>query len=136
MPGREAGVRELGGVVVETDTGLFFVPASVALKFVAMPSLLSVPDAPAGLLGVALIDGTVIPVVTLGRARDTMLVCTYLGEPIGIVGHLVVASGTFEAAPDVPGSVRCKAGIARTIDLSQLAASLSKNAWAGRSTGL
>ncbi len=128
--------REMGGVVVETDYGLLFVPASVAIKFVAMPKVLSVPDAPPGLLGVALIDGTVIPVVALGPARDAMLVCTYLGEPIGIVGHAVVASGTFEPAQDLPGSVQCRAGIAKTMDLSSLAASLSKNAWAGRSTGL
>jgi hypothetical protein len=130
-------LRDMGGVVVETDAGLFFVPASVALKFVAMPpKVLTVPDAPPGLLGVALIDGTVIPVVAVGPARDTMLVCTHLGEPIGLVGHTVVASGTFEPAQDLPGSVRCKAGIAKTMDLSSLAASLSKNAWAGRSTGL
>ncbi len=126
----------MGGVVVDTDGGLLFVPAAVALKFVAMPKVLAVPDAPPGLLGVALIDGTVIPVVTMGGSRDTMLVCTYLGEPIGIVGHTVVASGTFEPAHEQPGSVRCKAGIAKTMDLSSVAASLSKNAWAGRSTGL
>jgi len=127
--------RDMGGVVVLGDAGLLFVPASVALKFVAMPKVLSVPDPPPSLVGVALIDGTVIPVVAVGPSRDTMLVCTYLGEPIGLVGHSVVASGTFEPA-DVPGSVRCKAGIAKTIDLSAVAASLSKNAWAGRSTGL
>jgi hypothetical protein len=126
---------DLGGVVVRVEAGLVFVPATIAQKFVSMPKVVPVPDAPLGLLGVALVDGTVIPVVALGPHRDTMLVCTYLGEAMGIVGHTVVASGTFEAPLGLAGSVKCAAGIAKTLDLAALAASLSKNAWAGRSTG-
>src|SRR5512140_908160 len=126
--------RDLGGVVVRGGSGLVFVPASIAQKFVAMPKVAPVPDAPPGLLGVALVDGTVIPVVSLGPSRDTMLVCTYLGEAMGIVGHTVVASGTFEPSAEEPGCVKCEAGLAKTLDLAQLAASLAKNAWAGRST--
>ena len=115
--------------------GLVFVAAGVAQKFLPMPKLAAVPDAPPGLLGVALVDGTVIPVVAIGARRDTMLVCNHLGEAIGLVGHAVVASGTFDAPPELGGAVRCEAGIAKPLDLSELAASLSKNAWAGRSIG-
>lgn len=95
----------MGGVVFRVGGALFFLPATVAIKVMPMPEVARMPGAPEALVGVALVDGATLPVVAIGPSRAAMLVCTHLGERIALVGLEVVASGSFEAAPDGDGVV-------------------------------
>ena len=56
-----------GGVVVRVDGELRFLPAAVALKVTPTPKVTTVPGAPAELVGIALHEGTVVPVVAVAR---------------------------------------------------------------------
>src|SRR4051794_21804531 len=103
-----------GGVVFRVAESRYFLPATTASKVLPMPGVARVPGAPEDLVGVALVEGEMVPVVDIGYA-DTpsrravmptrprtdnrpMLVCTSQGERIGLVGLEVVASGLFDAA--------------------------------------
>ncbi len=105
-----------GGVVFRVDEELYFLPASIAAKVLPMPDVARVPGGPEELVGVALVEGEMIPVVAVSeldrrgprrahageRARvdnRPMLVCTVLGERVGLVGLEVLATGRFES-PD------------------------------------
>jgi chemotaxis signal transduction protein len=110
------GASHVGGVVFRVADAQFFLPASVASKVLPMPGVATVPGAPVDLVGVALVEGEMVPVVAIGeldgrgsrrpkkathrpRADNRpMLVCTYLGERVGLVGLEIVATGLFEAA--------------------------------------
>jgi chemotaxis signal transduction protein len=120
---------EQGGVVFRVAGELAFLPASIAMKVMPTPETARVPGAPIELRGVALVDGSMIPVIDLGdpvssplppissRSRElgtlasgmvgAMLVCVVLGEPVGLVGIEILETGRFEvvsvAAPRAPG---------------------------------
>ncbi len=99
-----------GGVLFRVGEQLYFLPAAIATKVLPMPRVARVPGAPSALVGVALVDGEMVPVVAIGdldargsrrppsgerpRADNRpMLVCTYLGERVGLVGLEIVATG-------------------------------------------
>lgn len=105
-----------GGVVFRVAEALFFLPATIVSKVLPMPGVARVPGAPEELVGVALVEGEMVPVVAIGeleRRRGSrrppgdrpradnrpMLVCTHLGERVGLVGLEIVATGNFES-PD------------------------------------
>lgn len=109
-----------GGVVFRVAEARYFLPATTASKVLPLPGIARVPGAPVDLVGVALVDGEMVPVVdvgggevppsrravTPGRPRTDnrpMLLCTCLGERVAIVGLDIVATGLFEALAD--GSV-------------------------------
>ena len=81
------------GIVLRIDGALAFVPADVALKVVLVPKITRVAGAPPELLGIALHEGQSVPVVSIGAARKTMVICMHAGEPIGLVGGEVVSAG-------------------------------------------
>jgi hypothetical protein len=85
------------GVLLRVDGVLRFVPASIALRVASHPRVTPVPGAPADLLGIALHDGMVVPVVAIGTARREMVVCQYGGDLLGLVGGEVVRTGSFDA---------------------------------------
>jgi len=121
-----------GGVVVRMGEETFFVPAEIASKVVPLPDVARMPGAPAELQGVALVDGAMIPVLAIGRemprgARRPMLVCTVLGEKVGLVGMEIVASGRFESAPD---GVECNGVVARELDVAAAIARVREGRWA------
>lgn len=82
-----------GGVVFRTGESLCFLPATIAIKVTPVPDVARVPGSPRELLGVALVDGDMVPVIAVGTARTAMIVCSYLGERVGLVGMDVVAAG-------------------------------------------
>lgn len=102
-----------GGVVFSVEGALFFLPATIASKVLPMPGVSPVPGAPEALVGLALVEGEVVPVVAVGaldrrasrrsngdrpRADNgPMLVCSYLGERVALVGLEIVATGSFDA---------------------------------------
>jgi len=134
----------VGAVVFRVERDVFFLPASVAVKVLPMPPVARVPGGPADLLGVALVDSEIVPVVAVGdverlraravgplaRGRENrpMLVCAYLGERIGLVGVEILATGRFgtTAADELayPG------GSARIFDVGGVFAHLREGRWA------
>ncbi|MGO8995211.1 MAG: chemotaxis protein CheW [Polyangiaceae bacterium] len=129
-----------GGVILRLDGALYFVPASVALAITSVPEIARVPGAPEALLGAALHDGDVVPVVSIGKpgvdramlGDGSMLVCSYLGEKVGLLGASIVATGLYEVDPAAADSVRHEGETARTLDLSAIYARVQGEGWAGR----
>lgn len=125
-------VEQRGGVVFRIDGEPWFLPASIATKVIAAPTVARVPGAPPELRGVALVDGNIIPVIELGSAtleREAMLVCTVLGERVGLVGVEIVATGRFEAA-GASGEVKTSGETARTFDVTSVIARVREGRWA------
>jgi hypothetical protein len=121
-----------GGVLLRLDGALHFVPASVALAVTSAPEIARVPGAPEALLGAALHEGEVVPVIAIGSARETMLVCSYLGEKVGLLGARVEATGLYEVDPGAADAVSHKGETARTLDLAAIYAQIQGDGWAGR----
>jgi hypothetical protein len=122
-----------GGVLLRVDGALVFVSVGLAVKLVPLPQIARVPGAPPDLLGIALQDGEIVPALAIGSARESMLVCTYLGERVGLVGGEVVATGMFEVGADdavMHGSER-----AEPLDLGSLYARVHAGGWGGRWAG-
>jgi chemotaxis signal transduction protein len=87
-----------GGAVLRVDGALVFLPAATAATVTRLGKVTRVAGAPPEVLGIVMHEGQVVPVVALGRIRDakpgvTMIVCKYLGEPIGLIGGEVVEAG-------------------------------------------
>lgn len=119
-------------MLVRLDGTLHFVPASVALAITTPPPIARVPGAPEALLGAALHDGDVVPVLSIGSARDAMLVCSYLGEKVGLLGASIVATGLYDVDPEAADAVRHQGETARTLDLAAIYARVQGEGWAGR----
>ncbi|MDB4940566.1 MAG: hypothetical protein JWP97_100 [Labilithrix sp.] len=131
-----------GGVLFRVDGALHFLPATIATKVQPMPSVARVPGAPTILVGVALVDGEPIAVVTVadpdargsrrpppaaGARADNrpLLVCTYAGERVGLVGLEVVATGRFDE-----GALTVAGETARAFDVGGVLARLREHRWA------
>lgn len=109
------------GLLLRVDGALVFVPASIATTVAHGARITRVPGAPDELLGIVLHEGQVVPVVAIGKGTTgTMVVCSYLGEPIALAGGEVVQSGV----TDVDG--------ARLIDLSAIYARIQAGGWSTR----
>ena len=133
-PAKEA---KRGGLLVRAEEALRFLPASVTVKVAPLPEVARVPGAPAELLGIALLDGAILPIVAIGAEAaeaTSVIVCSYLGEEIGLVGLSVLETGHFEVDPDGV-SVRYRGEHARALDLAPIYARLQSGPWAGRWRG-
>ncbi len=121
MPGPKRG-----GVLVRHEGALRFLPASVVVRIAPRPTISRVPGAPKSLLGVAYTGGEVVPVVSIADSNEgtPLIVCRYLGEPVGIVGCEVVETGSFDADPSAEGAVVARGEPARSLDLAATFASL------------
>ena len=134
-----------GGVVFRVAEAQFFLPATIAFKVLPMPDVARVPGAPEELVGVALVEGEMVPVVAIGeldtrasrrvgsaeqRRADNrpMLVCDYLGERVGLVGLEIVATGTFDA--EAPGQVIHGGVAAPLFDVGAIVGRLREGRWA------
>ena len=108
-------------------------PATVTISVDAMPTqVVRVPGAPGQLMGIATHEGEVLPVVTIGEDRNTMIVCRHGGELLGIVGAKVVGAGIFDRAEGAGDAVSFLGERAETIDLGEIHMALQGGAWAGR----
>jgi chemotaxis signal transduction protein len=121
-----------GGVLLRLEGALHFVPASVALAVTPTPQIARVPGAPEALLGAALHEGEVVPVLAIGSARESMLVCSYLGEKVGLLGAHIEATGLYDVDSSAADAVRHNGETARTLDLAAIYARIQGEGWAGR----
>jgi hypothetical protein len=119
-----------GGIVLRVDGALVFVPASIALKVASIPTVARIAGAPPELLGIGLQEGEIIPVISIGPARETMVVCTYAGEPFGVVGGEVLESGLLPSSGE--GDVLHHGEIARALDLGSIWARVRAAGWTAR----
>lgn len=123
-----------GGVVFRVGGELCFLPASMAMKVLPVPEMARVPGGPPELCGVALVEGSMIPVVDVndepgGRRTGAMLLCTAFGERLGLVGIDVVKTGSFEAA-DTAGAVDIDGEKAHPFDVGRVIARVREGRWA------
>jgi purine-binding chemotaxis protein CheW len=106
-----------GGLVLLVDGQRMFIPATVALKVARLPAVTRVPGAPPELLGIALHEGAVVPIIALGAAKSAMIVCSFAGEKVGLVGGEVVETGLC----DVTGT--------KVVDLAPTFAKIQAGGW-------
>jgi hypothetical protein len=119
-----------GGVVVRLGGTLRFLPASVVIGITACPPISRVPGAPKSLLGIVHTGGEIVPVVAVDEARTTpLLVCRYLGEPVGLLGCDIVSTGMFDV-DEATESVTVDGASARALDLAATFAGLQGARWA------
>jgi CheW-like domain len=90
----------LGGVVLRIDRQRFFLPAHVVVKLAPLSPITTMAGMPPGLLGLTLHDGAILPLMEIGPARLSMIVCLYRGEAVALVGGEDLETGVFEAAAD------------------------------------
>ncbi len=121
-----------GGVLLRVDGALQFVPASIAVRVAPPPRVSPVPGAPPDLLGIALYEGMVIPVIAIGSARAGMMICQHAGELLGLVGGEVVKSGSFDSAPDRPDFIEHEGQSAAPLDVTAIYARVQAAARPGR----
>jgi chemotaxis signal transduction protein len=121
-----------GGVVVRVEGELRFVAASLAVKVTPAPRVTPVPGAPPELVGIAVHEGQVVPVVAIGSARSEMIVCQHAGELLGIVGGEVVRTGTFDVVVDRPDLVNVAGQHARPLDVAAVYARVQAGVRPGR----
>jgi hypothetical protein len=109
-----------GGVVLRVDTTLYFIPAATAVHVGPVPLVTAIPGAPPELVGVAMHEGTIVPVVSVGSGGAEMVVCQHAGELLGVIGAEVVHAGLLEVAPERPDQVRHDGQPVRPLDLASI----------------
>ena len=124
-----------GGVLLRVDGELRFLPGSVAVRVAPGVRVTAVPGAPPDLLGSAMHEGSVVPVVAIGAARGDMVVCQHAGELVGIVGGEVVKTGRFDLAEDRADIVVVEGQRVRQLDLAQVYARVQTGGRVGRIGG-
>lgn len=123
-----------GGLLLRTEDGLRFLPASLVTSLAPLPPILRVAGAPEGVLGIVHENGEIMPVVAIGPQRAVLMVCSYLGEPIGLVGAEIVCAGLFEPDPNTPETLMYRGELAQSFDFSAIYTRLHTATWASRWT--
>jgi len=121
-----------GGVVFKAGNQLHFLPALAVQQIGPLPPITRIPSAPAGLSGVAQSEGEIVPVIDLREGTQTgeglLIVCSYMGEPIGVIGAEVVGIGHYEVDPEQPDAIIVGEKRARPLDLGKLYARMQTGA--------
>lgn len=117
-----------GGIVLRIDGELRFVPAAVALRVGPIPRITAVPGAPPDLVGIAMHEGVVVPVVAVGSARKDLVVCQHAGELVGLVGGEVQRTGSFDVAADRPDLVMFEGESVKPLDVAAAYARVQSSA--------
>jgi hypothetical protein len=88
-------IEPLHGALLETEQDLYFVSASHARIVIASVKVTPVPGSA---LGLALFEGRVLSVLSLGRRRQHLLVCELEGQLVALSGVTVLATGALALA--------------------------------------
>jgi hypothetical protein len=121
-----------GGVVLRVDGALHFVPSSIALHIGPMPRVTAIPGGPSDLAGVAIHEGTIVPVVSIGTTRAEMVVCQHAGELLGVIGARVERTGLFDVVPGHPELVQHEGQTVKPLDLATIYARIQAGTRPGR----
>ncbi|MBS2018389.1 MAG: chemotaxis protein CheW [Deltaproteobacteria bacterium] len=125
---------DVGGVIVLVAGKRAFVPASTAIKVLPMPVVARVPGGPRSLVGVALVEGEMVPVVAVAelvaargqRDNRPMLLCAHGAERVGLVGLEVLATGKF---PGDARAIEWNGEAVPAFDLGPVFARLEEGRW-------
>ena len=109
-----------GGVVLRVGSDFFFIPATTAVHVGPVPLVTAIPGAPPELVGVAMHEGTIVPVVSLGSGGAEMVVCQHAGELLGVIGAHVVQAGLFDVSPERADQVLYEGRPVRPLDLASI----------------
>jgi hypothetical protein len=118
--------------VLRVEGALWFLPASVAVRVAPAPRVTPVPGGPRELVGIAMHEGTIVPVVAIGSPRTEMIVCQHAGEPVGFVGGEVVRTGVFDVVPERPEMVSHEGVHVRPLDVATIYARVQLGGRPGR----
>jgi hypothetical protein len=119
-------VGKVGALLLRVGDEGRYVPASVALRVVPTPPVTRVPGGPPELVGVALYEGVVVPVLAIGAARGDMVVCACDGELVALVGSDGFETGIFEASGEWPEVVEHAGLRFSALDVAGLYASVAR----------
>ncbi len=119
-----------GGIVVRVEGSLLFLPAAAASRVLPLPQVTRLPGAPSNLVGLAVYDDEIVPIISIGSARGAMILCTYRGERLGLVGAEIAGTGLFDGIEG--GGVELDGERAKPLDLATICASVDGANWAGR----
>jgi hypothetical protein len=155
--------EERGGVLLRLNGGgeggeaLAFVPADVTVRITALSSLTAVPGVRPPVTGIALADGAVVTVLSIGKAAersasglaagerhsyepgeewivpgaDRAVLCDLGGFEVALTGATVLATGVFDAAPG-GGGVLWRSDEVPMIDVRALYGHAEAETWAKR----
>jgi hypothetical protein len=123
-------VRRLGGLLMRLDGTLVFLPADVVGHVAPMPQMTRIPGAPEELLGIALHKDELVPVIAIGAARESMVICNHMGEHVGLVGGAIIGTGVFDVSGD--SDVMFAGERAVAFDLGSVYARVHAGRWRGR----
>jgi CheW-like domain len=126
---------KVGGLMMRLDALPVFLPASIVVEVAPSPRVTRVPGAPPGLLGIALHEGRILPVFSVGGNAGPMVVCNYQGELVGLVGGEIVHAGLFDGADLGGEGVKHEGERAVVLDLAPIYAQIRGVSWAGRWVG-
>jgi chemotaxis signal transduction protein len=126
------GTGKVGGLLVRVDGALRFVPAAIALRIAPPPRVTPVPGAPSELVGVAMHQGVIVPVVAIGSMRGEMIVCEHASELIGLVGGEVVGTGWFDVSAEEPDVVEHEGVRVESLDVTAIYSRVQSSARPGR----
>ena len=126
-PPTEARSVSRGGIVFLVEGRPLFLGADLAVKLTPRPQIARLPGAPPGLLGLALSEGAILPLLELGPVRATMIICVHRGEPVGLLGAEEIQSGVFPAAD--AGAVIAFGKTVPPLDLEELYARVHTATW-------
>jgi chemotaxis signal transduction protein len=136
--------------VIQVDSLEAALPASVVEKLVALPGLVRVPMAPAGLAGIAILEGEPVPVVDLceilcghraATSPEAAVVCRTASRRVALVGARVRSIDRLRRAPqpvalpEASSGVELRGRAVPLIDLDRLCDALRKKAPARREPG-
>lgn len=125
----------IGGLMMRLEALPVFLPASIVVEVAPCPRVTRVPGAPPGLLGIALHEGRILPVFSVGSHAGPLVVCNYQGELVGLLGGEIVHAGLFDDADVGPDSVKHRGERAVVLDLAPIYAQIRGVSWAGRWVG-
>ena len=117
-----------GGLVMTLEDKRFFLGADVAQKLAPRPQITHLPGSPPGLLGLALHEGAIVPVLDVGPGRGAMIVCLYRGEHLGVLGADSIVTGVYDRDADGAGVV-FEGEKVPPLDLEALYARVHSAAW-------
>jgi hypothetical protein len=124
--------EKCGGLLLRIDGALRFVSSDIALRVAPPPRVTPVPGAPPELLGIALHEGAIVPVVAVGSEIGKMIVCQHAGELLGVVGAEILASGLFDVAIGRGGMVEHEGENVEPLDLAAIYGRVQSGARPGR----
>jgi hypothetical protein len=114
-------------MLLTLDGRRFFLPVDQTVKLAPVPQITRVPGAARELLGLALCEGLIVPVLEVGMGRDVMVVCLHQGEPIGLVGAVEIQTGLFRVGE--AGGVLVAGELVPPLDLGEICGQVQAGAW-------